>query len=86
MQFRFRWGAANKIEAGASPCARLHAGEGAHTGAAPRVELEVCGVCVQADTFAGSGPHVRRLAVSVHHAELRDCQVPDERHCLGARY
>lgn len=52
------------------------AGEGAHAGSAPRVELEVGGLCVQADTFGGRGAHARRLAVSVHHAELRDCQVP----------
>jgi hypothetical protein len=55
---------------------RPRAGEGAHSGAAPRIELEVGGICVQADAFAAGGPHARRLAVSVHHAELRDCQVP----------
>ncbi|KAK9836947.1 hypothetical protein WJX81_001853 [Elliptochloris bilobata] len=53
-------------------------GEGAHAGTAPRVELEVGGLCLQADTFGRRGPHARRLAVSVHHAELRDCQPRSE--------
>ncbi len=60
---------------GVSRGRRRCAGEGAHSGAAPRIELEVGGICVQADAFAAGGPHARRLAVSVHHAELRDCQV-----------
>lgn len=71
-------GAAGCVPAG--DLSLLCAGEGAHAGTAPRIELEVVGLCLQADTFDGSGPHARRLAVSVHHAELRDCQV---RCCAG---
>ncbi|BDA50280.1 probable autophagy-related protein 2 at C-terminar half [Coccomyxa sp. Obi] len=38
-----------------------------------RVELEVEGLCVQAEAFPPGGSHVRRSALSVRHAELRDC-------------
>ncbi len=39
----------------------------------PRIELEVQGLCLQADTFRAGAPRIRRTALSVRQAELRDC-------------
>ena len=39
----------------------------------PRIELDVQGLCMQADSFRAGGPRIRRTALSVRHAELRDC-------------
>ena len=39
----------------------------------PRIELEVQDLCVQADTFQPGAPRLRRTALSVRSAELRDC-------------
>ncbi|KAK9805512.1 hypothetical protein WJX72_002557 [[Myrmecia] bisecta] len=45
---------------------------------AGRIELDVTGLCVQADTFAPADQYARRTAVSIHHLEIRDCAVwPD---------
>jgi hypothetical protein len=41
--------------------------------ARPRIELEVEGLCLQADEFPTGGSYARRSALSVHSAELRDC-------------
>ena len=39
----------------------------------PRIELDVQGLCLQADSFRAGAPRIRRSALSVRHAELRDC-------------
>ena len=39
----------------------------------PRIELDVQGLCAQADHFRPGAPRIRRAALSVRHAELRDC-------------
>ncbi len=41
--------------------------------ARPRLEVEVEGLCAQAEAFPAGSPHVRRTALSVRQAELRDC-------------
>ena len=39
----------------------------------PRIELDVQGLCLQADSFQAGAPRIRRTALSIRHAELRDC-------------
>lgn len=39
----------------------------------PRMELDVKGLCLQADVFRPGGPRIRRSSLSVRHTELRDC-------------
>ena len=39
----------------------------------PRIELEVQDLSMQADTFQPGAPRLRRTALSVRSAELRDC-------------
>lgn len=51
----------------------MHAGDPMQPSARPRLELELEGLCVQAEAFPPGGSHVRRSALSVRHAELRDC-------------
>lgn len=38
-----------------------------------RVELELEGLCVQADSFATDSPRARRLAISVRRIDFKDC-------------
>ena len=40
-------------------------------GASKRLELELAGVCLQVDLFEPKGQHARRVALSVHHVEVR---------------
>ena len=39
----------------------------------PRIELDMQGLRMQADSFRAGGPRIRRTALSVRHVELRDC-------------
>ena len=39
----------------------------------PRIELDVQGLCLQADAFRSGAPRIRRSVLTVRHAELRDC-------------
>lgn len=41
--------------------------------ARPRMDLDVQGLCLQADVFPPGGSYIRRTAISVHSAEVRDC-------------
>ena len=40
-------------------------------GEASRLELDLTGLCLQMDEFGSGGQHARRVALSVHHIEVR---------------
>jgi hypothetical protein len=43
----------------------------ADSGEASRLELDLTGLCLQMDVFGPGGQNARRVALSVHHIEVR---------------
>ena len=46
-------------------------GAAADGGEAGRLELDLTGLCAQMDEFGPGSQHARRVALSVHHIEVR---------------